>query len=154
LAERLDQSDRSKLMARIGGKDTAPELVVRRGLHAAGFRFRLHMRNLPGRPDLVLPKYRAVIFVNGCFWHGHDCDAFRWPATRQDFWTAKISGNRSRDAANTLKLTELDWRVGIVWECALRRKATSEQTKTLTALKDWLRGTDSMIELRGDKDGA
>jgi DNA mismatch endonuclease (patch repair protein) len=107
-------------MAAIKGKDTKPELLIRRSLHARGLRYRLHDRKLPGRPDLVFQKYRAVLFVNGCFWHGHDCPMFRWPQTRPKFWREKISGNISRDIRNEDALKEMGWRVGIVWECALK----------------------------------
>lgn len=85
-------------MAAIRGRDTKPELIIRKGLHARGFRFRLQGRDLPGRPDLIFPKYRALIWVNGCFWHGHDCPMFRWPKSREDFWRGKIGRNRERDA--------------------------------------------------------
>jgi len=106
-------------MAAIRGKDTKPELMIRRGLHAKGFRYRLQGRGLPGRPDLVLPKYHAVIFVHGCFWHRHDCPMFRWPQTRREFWREKINGNARRDAEAIGFLLDVGWRVGIVWECAL-----------------------------------
>ena len=105
-------------MAAIRGKDTKPELLIRRGLHAKGFRYRLQGRGLPGRPDLVLPKHHAVIFVHGCFWHRHDCPLFRWPQTRQEFWREKIDGNARRDANAIGLLLDTGWRVGIVWECA------------------------------------
>jgi DNA mismatch endonuclease (patch repair protein) len=88
---------RSRNMSRVRGRDTKPEMLVRKGLHAAGFRFRLHDGKLPGRPDIVLPRHDAVVLVHGCFWHGHECPTFRWPASRPDFWQAKISGNRVRD---------------------------------------------------------
>lgn len=107
-------------MSRIRGRDTAPELLIRHALHAEGFRYRLHDRKLPGRPDLVFPKYRAVIFVHGCFWHGHGCHLFKWPATRHAFWEAKISRNRERDEGAIRALRENGWRVLTIWECALK----------------------------------
>jgi DNA mismatch endonuclease (patch repair protein) len=109
-------------MAAIRGKDTKPELLIRRSLHARGFRYRLHYIKLPRRPDLVFPKHQhhTVLFVNGCFWHGHDCPMFRWPQTRPEFWRAKISGNISRNIRNEGALKELGWRAGIVWECAVK----------------------------------
>ncbi|MDH4980936.1 very short patch repair endonuclease [Hyphomicrobium sp. D-2] len=107
-------------MSRIRGRDTVPELLIRRALHAKGFRYRLHDRRLPGRPDLVFPKYRAVIFIHGCFWHGHDCHLFKWPSTRKEFWQEKIERNRARDDSAIRKLQENAWRVLIVWECALK----------------------------------
>lgn len=107
-------------MAGIRGKDTRPEMILRRGLHARGFRFRLHDRRLPGSPDLVFPGRRAVIFVHGCFWHGHGCHLFRLPATRQEFWRAKIEGNAARDALAEGALAADGWRVLSIWECALK----------------------------------
>jgi len=107
-------------MSRIRGRDTAPELLIRRALHAKGFRYWLHDRRLPGRPDLVFPKYRAVIFIHGCFWHGHDCHLFKWPSTRKEFWQEKIERNRARDDSAIRKLQENGWRVLIVWECSLK----------------------------------
>ena len=107
-------------MSRVRSRDTAPELMVRRGLHARGLRFRLHRDDLPGRPDLVFPKFGAVIFVHGCFWHGHDCPLFRWPQTRRKFWHEKISKNQERDQLALSCLADQEWRVLTVWECALR----------------------------------
>lgn len=104
-------------MAAIKGKDTTPELIVRRMLHASGFRFRLHRRDLPGRPDIVLPKYKTVIFVHGCFWHRHNCRYFKWPTTRAEFWRAKILSNVTRDKRNRRQLRRLGWSVIVVWEC-------------------------------------
>lgn len=107
-------------MSRVRSRDTAPELLIRRILHARGYRYRLHRRDLPGRPDIVLSKHRAAVFANGCFWHGHGCPLFRMPATRPEFWATKIAGNRARDAAARLKLRDAGWRTLDVWECALR----------------------------------
>ncbi len=107
-------------MSSIRAKDTKPEIVVRKLMHAEGFRFRLHRKDLPGRPDLVLPKYRAAVFVHGCFWHGHkNCDLFRLPKSRTDFWQDKISANRARDERNRQRLQGAGWRVVEVWECAI-----------------------------------
>ena len=110
-------------MRAIRSRNTRPELLVRSALHSAGFRYRLNGCKLPGRPDLVLARYRAVIFVHGCFWHGHDCKYFRLPSTRTDFWSSKIDGNRSRDAANIVKLNAEGWHVLIVWECLTKGPA-------------------------------
>jgi len=125
-------------MAAIRGKDTKPELMVRRGLHAKGFRYRLQGRGLPGRPDIVLPKHRAVIFVHGCFWHRHDCPLFRWPQTRQDFWRDKINGNARRDAEAISLLLNVGWRVGIVWECALKGRGKRRWPEVIDSLALWL----------------
>ncbi|MFN3615185.1 MAG: very short patch repair endonuclease [Rubrimonas sp.] len=105
------------MMARIGSKNTAPELAVRRAAHAAGFRFRLHRRDLPGTPDLVFPRFRAAIFVHGCFWHGHGCTKGRLPKSRADYWYPKIEANRARDAAKSASLDAAGWRVLTIWQC-------------------------------------
>jgi DNA mismatch endonuclease, patch repair protein len=125
---------RSRMMAGIRSKDTKPEIMVRRALHARGFRFRLHKRDLPGRPDLVLAKHNAAIFVHGCFWHGHNCGAFRLPKTRTAFWHDKISTNLARDQRSVSRLADEGWRVRIVWECDLRRNASS----AVADLANWL----------------
>ena len=125
-------------MAAIRGKDTKPELMIRRGLHAKGFRYRLQGRGLPGKPDLVLPKYRAVIFVHGCFWHRHDCPLFRWPQTRQDFWREKIEGNARRDTDVLNRLQGAGWRVGIIWECALKGRGKRPLPEVIDSLALWL----------------
>ena len=112
------------MMSSIRSRDTQPELLVRRHLHSRGFRFRLFRKDLPGCPDIVLPMWKVVIFVHGCFWHGHqECALFRVPKTRTEFWTDKISRNAQRDKAAIQKLLEQKWRVGVVWECALRADA-------------------------------
>lgn len=108
---------RSQKMAGIKSKNTKPELLVRQALHRRGFRFRLHKRELPGRPDIVLPRYKTAIFVNGCFWHGHDCRYFKLPATNTEFWREKIKANQERDELKTKQLIELGYKVISVWEC-------------------------------------
>ncbi len=114
-------------MAGIRSKNTKPEMVVRRFLHGQGYRYRLHRKDLPGTPDLVLPKYQAVIFVHGCFWHGHDCRYYRLPKTRTAFWAEKIAGNRSRDEKNQRLLEAEGWRVIVVRECEIRDNLDWEQ---------------------------
>lgn len=131
-------------MASIRSTNSRPELLVRRYLHAAGFRFRLHRRDLPGRPDLVLPRWNAVVFVHGCFWHGHaGCRFFRWPATRGDFWKQKIAGNIARDARVEDALQKLGWRVATVWECALRENPDV----ALDDLSRWILGSSEKLEI-------
>lgn len=120
MADVLTAEQRQLNMSRIRGRDTKPEMIIRRGLHARGLRYRLQDRQLPGRPDLVFPRYHAVIFVHGCFWHGHDCPLFKLPATRKEFWATKIASNRARDARTAFALLKLGWRVANVWECSLR----------------------------------
>jgi len=107
-------------MSRIRGRDTKPEMLIRKGLHARGLRYRLQDRKLPGRPDLVFPRHRVVILVHGCFWHGHGCPMFRLPATRTQFWENKITTNRTRDTKTHEALLALGWRVLTVWECSLK----------------------------------
>jgi DNA mismatch endonuclease, patch repair protein len=128
MVDTLTPAERSERMSRIRSQNTKPELWVRRLLHAAGFRFRLHRKDLPGRPDLVLPKYRAVVFVQGCFWHAHHCQKGRIPGTRGDFWKAKFEGNRKRDARNTRELRAAGWRVFTIWECELAKPTNRERT--------------------------
>jgi len=141
---------RSRLMAGIRGKNTKPELTLRRGLHAAGFRFRLHDRTLPGKPDIVFPKYRAVLFAHGCFWHGHDCHLFKWPSTRPEFWQAKIHRNREVDSLVSAALQEAGWRQGIVWECALKGKARLPIETVLSECAAWLQSDIPFFEIRGN----
>lgn len=107
-------------MSRIRGSNTKLEVLVRKALHARGFRYRLGGAGLPGRPDIVLPKYHTVVFVHGCFWHGHDCPLYRLPKTRPEFWQAKIDSNRSRDERVKARLMEMSWNTVEVWECSLR----------------------------------
>lgn len=135
-------------MAAIRGRDTKPEMLIRRALHAAGFRYRLHGA-LPGRPDLVFPGRRAVIFVHGCFWHGHNCPLFKLPATRQDFWLAKISANQARDARVQETLLTDGWRVMTVWECAVRGRAKLEASAATEAIVGWLDSSERLGSLGG-----
>ncbi len=131
---------RSGMMSGIRGKDTAPELKVRRFLHANGFRFRLHRKDLPGRPDIVLPKYKACIFVNGCFWHRHkDCKLASEPKSREEFWNKKFSENVARDTKNYKALQASGWRVAVLWECGLRK---AEPMSTLLA---WLTSEQMLL---------
>jgi DNA mismatch endonuclease (patch repair protein) len=140
---------RSRNMSRIRGRDTKPEMLLRKGLHAAGFRFRLHDSKLPGRPDLVLSRYRAVVQVHGCFWHGHDCPRFRWPASRPEFWVSKIEGNRRRDLRAHEELRQAGWRVATVWECALRGRSKRPIDEVTRALADFLHGDAGQLLLEG-----
>lgn len=142
---------RSRMMAGIRGRDTKPELVLRRGLHQAGFRYRLHAKDLPGKPDLVFPKYRAVIFAHGCFWHGHDCALFKWPSTRQDFWRDKITGNVTRDETAKARLLVGGWRVLIVWECAMKGPGRLPPGAVTAQSANWLRSGGQLDEIRGSR---
>lgn len=139
------------MMSGIGPRDTQPEMIIRRGLHALGWRYRLHAKNLPGRPDLVFPGARAVIFVHGCFWHGHDCPLFRWPATRDEFWRAKITGNVRRDRRVRDQLLASGWRVLDVWECTMRGKGRRPPQDVLAQCVTFLEGDTSHASVGGDR---
>lgn len=134
-------------MASITGKDTRPEMITRRGLHARGWRYVLHSGRLPGRPDLAFPAHRAALFVHGCFWHGHGCHLFRWPATNQEFWQAKIGRNKSHDEDATAELLREGWRVGVIWECALKGKHRINVDLVLDTLEAWLRSDVKQFSL-------
>lgn len=151
MADVLTPEQRSFNMSRVRGRNTAPELRVRRALHAAGLRYRLHRRDLPGRPDLALPRYRTVVFVHGCFWHGHGCHLFRQPATRPEFWQAKIEGNRARDAAAVAALTGSGWRVLTIWECALRGGGRLPEEQLQEASVRFIRSSLAACEITGQQ---
>ncbi|TPK95289.1 MULTISPECIES: very short patch repair endonuclease [unclassified Mesorhizobium] len=140
---------RSYNMSRIRGRNTRPEMLIRTGLHARGFRFRLQVRELPGRPDLVFPKWRAVLLVHGCFWHGHNCHLFRLPATRQDFWASKIAANKERDARSYRALADQGWRTLTLWECAIRGRGRWPDQDVLDACETFLTGTALAAEISG-----
>lgn len=146
----VDTVTRSRIMSAIQGKNTKPELLVRSLLHRQGFRFRLNVRDLPGTPDIVFPRFRAVIFVNGCFWHGHDCSFFKLPKTRTEFWRSKIEGNRANDHLAAMALFAEGWRVCVVWECALRGKNKNVE-EAIGKIGAWLQGNQTFIEIRGEK---
>lgn len=129
---------RSSMMAGIKGKNTRGEIAIRQGLHKLGFRYQLHRTDLPGRPDLVFPKHRAVIFVNGCFWHAHGCHIFKWPSTRVDFWKEKIGANKIRDARNIEACTAKGWKVLVIWECALKGKTRRKPNEVIHTAANWL----------------
>jgi DNA mismatch endonuclease (patch repair protein) len=128
MADRLTAQARSRNMARVRDRNTGPELTVRRLLHRMGYRFRLHRKDLPGRPDIVLPRYRSVIFVHGCFWHGHSgCRAAARPTSNAEFWNRKLDSNIQRDQAVRQELTGQKWNVLVVWECELREIQALEE---------------------------
>jgi DNA mismatch endonuclease (patch repair protein) len=135
------------MMAGIGPADTKPEMILRRGLHAMGWRYRLHDRKLPGRPDMVFPGRKAVILVNGCFWHGHDCHLFKWPKSREQFWRDKIIGNIDRDGRNRGALAALGWRIADVWECALKGRERLPLDQVLQQIDVFLSGTAERLSI-------
>lgn len=136
----VDSVTRSRMMAGIQGKNTKPELLVRSYLHSCGYRFRLHRRDLPGRPDLVLPKYRLAIFVHGCFWHRHSgCMYAVTPKSRRSFWEEKLAGNVRRDEVQLSRLNDMGWRVLVVWECGLKHSFN-----TIFCLQDMIAALDML----------
>jgi DNA mismatch endonuclease (patch repair protein) len=149
MADVVSAAVRSRMMAGIRGTNTKPELILRKGLHAQGFRFRLHDRALPGKPDIVFPRYRAVIFAHGCFWHGHDCHLFKWPSTRPEFWQQKIGRNREVDARSEAALADAGWRRAIVWECALKGRTKLPLEEVIARCAEWLRSDEPVLEIRG-----
>ena len=125
-------------MSGIGTANTKPEIIVRKLLFAQGFRYRLHRKDLPGKPDLVLPKYEVAVFVHGCFWHCHECDLFKWPKSNAEFWKKKILGNRERDARNVRELRKLGWHVMTVWECAVRNQGEAQLASLGAKMSRWV----------------
>lgn len=141
----VDKLTRSRMMSGIKGKNTRPELLLRLKLHRMGFRYRIHAKNLPGKPDIVLPKYRAVIFVHGCFWHRHHgCRYTTTPGTNVDFWIPKFQATIERDRLVMDRLFQEGWRIGVVWECALRRGQEADVAETVAR---WLRSDERFMEL-------
>ncbi|MFM7011408.1 MAG: very short patch repair endonuclease [Betaproteobacteria bacterium] len=143
----VDSATRSRMMSGIRGRNTKPEILIRSLLHRQGFRFRLHVRDMPGKPDIVLPRYRAVVFVHGCFWHGHNCPLFKLPGTRPDFWSEKIERNQNNDNRAKAALLADGWRVGVIWECALRGAGKNIEG-VAQSLAEWLRSDTPLIEVR------
>lgn len=128
------------MMAGIRGKNTKPEMIIRTGLHRRGFRFLVHDKRLPGKPDLVFPKWRSAIFVNGCFWHGHECHLFKLPSTRTEFWRDKISANKRRDQTTLVDIEAMGWRALSVWECEIKNRPKEEIETVLSRCQNWLTG--------------
>src|SRR5882672_8258644 len=149
MADIVSVSVRSRMMAGIRGKNTKPELTIRRGLHALGFRYLLHDKRLPGKPDLVFPKHRTVIFVHGCFWHGHDCHLFKWPKTRKGFWRKKIERNKEIDERAIAALDGAGWRCGVIWECSLKGPTRLLITGVVERIVNWLGSNKRRLVVRG-----
>ena len=146
----VDTQTRSRMMAGIRGKDTKPETSVRKALHRRGYRYRLHNPKLPGKPDLAFTSRKAVIMVHGCFWHGHGCNLFRWPSTRELFWRTKINRNRDRDSQMQQALQSLGWRVLVVWECALKGREKKPFEEVVDGISLWLDEGSANAEIQGD----
>lgn len=150
MADIVTPAKRSEMMSGIKGKNTKPEIFVRKLLFSLGYRYRLGRKDLPGKPDIVLPKYNAVIFVHGCFWHGHEkCRLFRMPKSRQEFWGKKISGNIIRDETSMARLQQLGWRICVIWECALKGAGRIETEELTSRLSGWLLSDVGKKNIRG-----
>ncbi|WP_394168227.1 very short patch repair endonuclease [Saccharospirillum alexandrii] len=134
----VNKQTRSRYMSGIRSKNTRPEVSIRKELHRRGYRYRLHSRKLPGKPDVVLTKYRTVVLVNGCFWHMHGCKLFKLPQTRTDFWREKLEGNVKRDLRNKDLLNQSGWRVFVVWECGVKIKKQNAVEQAVDAFETWL----------------
>jgi DNA mismatch endonuclease (patch repair protein) len=152
LVDVVSAEKRSEMMSGIRAKNTQPEVTVRQALHRAGFRFRLHVPKLPGKPDIVLRRWRSIIHVHGCFWHSHDCHLFRLPATDPQRWSRKLEANRQRDTIVRGELENLGWRQLTVWECALKGRLKLTQAEIFGALDHWLRSAELTGEIRGTGD--
>ena len=150
----VDKATRSRIMASVGQKDTGPEISLRSALHKRGLRYRLHDRNLPGSPDLVFPRFLAVIFVHGCYWHSHGCYRSTVPKTRRKFWSKKFEDNKERDERKIRQLLEEGWRVLIVWECALVGKSSRSIDCIADVVCAWLDSADARGEISGGRSEA
>jgi DNA mismatch endonuclease (patch repair protein) len=139
MTDTVDTVTRSRIMSRIRSKDTVPEMVVRKGLFARGLRYRLHDHSIPGRPDLIFPRFKAVIMVNGCFWHGHACRLAHQPSSNVNYWSAKIKRNRANDARARNDLEGLGWRVMVIWECEVKRRNNEEIAALLDRAAAWVK---------------
>jgi len=146
----VDAQTRSRMMSGIHGKNTRPEMIIRQGLHRLGFRFRLHSTRVFGKPDLILPRYDAAIFVNGCFWHGHSCHLFKMPSTRREFWQAKIARNVERDREVQAALKQQGWRRLVIWECAIKGKSRLDPDVLFRRTAKWIRCGNMEEEIAGD----
>ncbi len=143
----VSPATRSKMMSGIKAKNTKPELVIRKGLFASGYRYSLHSKKLPGKPDIVLTKHKVVIFVHGCFWHMHNCPLFVLPKTRTEFWQKKLQENVERDSTNIRNLKSKGWRIAIIWECAIKKKKPSEIKSVIEQLDNWIKSSSTSIEI-------
>lgn len=147
----VDKQTRSRIMASVGRRDTDAELILRRALHRIGLRYRHHDRSLPGSPDLVFRRYKAVIFVHGCYWHSHGCYRSTVPKSGTEFWNAKFEANRRRDLRNVDALLDRGWRVLIIWECALKGKLAHDPSAAGKAVKRWLKSNERRGNLAGTR---
>lgn len=140
---------RSRMMSGIRSKNTKPELLIRKSLHGQGFRYRLHDKKLPGKPDIVLPRYHAVILIHGCFWHGHDCNLFKWPSSNESFWKEKITRNKSVDERSYQNLQNAGWKILTIWECSMKGKQRRPVEQIVADVVKWLKTSTCNTEIRG-----
>lgn len=136
MADIFNKKKRSQIMSRISGKDTKPELFIRKAIFAEGYRYRLHRKDLPGNPDIVFSKRKKVIFINGCFWHGHNCKKAALPTTNKIFWEKKLTGNKERDKRNLSKLKTLGWKSLVIWQCQIKKSTLKSQINKIKAFLD------------------
>jgi DNA mismatch endonuclease (patch repair protein) len=148
----VDSATRSRMMSGIRAKNTKAEVEIRKRLFAEGFRYRLHDSRLPGKPDIIFPAYKAVIFIHGCFWHAHDCELFKMPSTRKAFWRKKLNRNREKDEGNNRYLKQDGWRIMTIWECSFRgagKRRDKEIDVIVRKAVKWLKSKSTVREIRG-----
>lgn len=150
MADVFDSEKRSEVMSRITGKDTEPEIKIRKTLHGLGYRYSLHKKNLPGKPDIYLRKYNGLIEINGCYWHGHDCHFFKWPENNKEFWKNKIRRTKERDRNNFKKLQNMGYRLLVIWECAITGKTSLDFEMLIDYIIRWLHSDIKFKEIEGD----
>lgn len=148
MTDMVSPNIRSSMMSGIRGKNTRPEIAVRKEMFRRGYRYRIHAKELPGNPDIVFPRFRAVVFIHGCFWHGHDCPLFRMPSTRTEFWKAKIDLNRKNDRKSFDALLAFGWRIATIWECSMKGKKKQGISDVVDELEGWLSGQATTLEIR------
>lgn len=149
MADTVTSEQRSKMMSAVKGKNTNLELLIRKLLYSKGYRYRLHIKNLPGKPDIVISRLKVAIFCNGCFWHKHDCGLFKWPQTKTEFWREKIKGNASRDLNNWKELIQNQWKVIVIWGCAMKGKLKLTPEELSEKLTETINSSDDMVEIMG-----
>lgn len=151
MADIVSAHTRSRMMSGIRSTNTKPELLLRRGLHKLGYRYKLNDSSLPGSPDMVFPRYNAVIFANGCFWHRHNCHLFKMPSTRSEFWNNKFDANVAKDRRAVEALLSMGWRVCVVWECAMKGKTRISSERLFSICDHWLQSSEQEILIEGVK---
>ena len=148
MTDKVTSQQRSKMMSAIKGKNTKPEIVIRKILYSEGYRYRLHVNSVIGNPDIVIRKLKTAIFINGCFWHGHDCPLFTIPKTRSDFWKQKIESNIKRDSENMQKLQDSGWKVVIIWGCSMKGKIHLSLEDLSRMVLEALKSNESIVQIK------